>query len=200
MNAFLQTHICPKENCGRSDIVGRGMCSMHYARERRLGVFTSPTVCKQGNGDNAEQRFWSRVALTADIERCWDWQAGRFSTGYGSVLVHGKTTTAHRAAWFYAYGVMPTLHVLHSCDNRICVNPHHLREGTNQDNIADKVSRNRQSQGEGSGRAKLTVPAVIKIRELHATSSISYRTLGSTFGVSRTSISRIINRQSWKHI
>lgn len=193
-------NICQKGNCNRSDVVGRGMCSMHYVRERRSGFFTLPTICNTGSGDTPEQRFWSRVALTADVERCWNWQAGKMRSGYGSVAVNGKITTTHRAAWFYTYGTMSTLHLLHSCDNKLCVNPNHLREGTNQDNIADKMSRNRQSRGERGGGAKLTEAAVIKIRELYAAGAGSQLALASMFGVCGTTIHRIVNRQRWQHV
>jgi hypothetical protein len=33
------------------------------------------------------------------------------------------------------------LHVLHECDNKLCINPDHLRAGTHAENIRDAVAR-----------------------------------------------------------
>jgi hypothetical protein len=38
---------------------------------------------------------------------------------------------------------MVDLQVLHSCDNRVCININHLRLGTPQDNMDDKMRRGR---------------------------------------------------------
>jgi hypothetical protein len=87
--------------------------------------------------------FWFRVAVTANTDRCWEWQGTLFPRGYGKVQINGKQHLAHRLAYQYATGKEPKLSVLHSCDNPRCVNPNHLREGTSQDNTNDCISRNR---------------------------------------------------------
>jgi hypothetical protein len=55
---------------------------------------------------------------------------------------------AHRIAWVMAFGVIENgLYVLHSCDNRPCVNPAHLFLGTQKDNINDMIRKGRQRFG-----------------------------------------------------
>lgn len=77
---------------------------------------------------------------------CVEWTgAVSKETGYGMTKVEGKTTTAHRLSFFLATGAWPKLHVLHACDNRICVNPDHLREGTPKDNVDDVIKRRRHA-------------------------------------------------------
>ena len=60
--------------------------------------------------------------------------------------------------------------VLHTCDNRPCVNPAHLYAGTHQQNMDDKVARDRQARqrGEDAPAAKLTVAQVYEVRALVA--------------------------------
>jgi len=49
---------------------------------------------------------------------------------------------AHRLAFYLAHGAFDwNLHVLHKCDNGLCVNPAHLFLGTNLDNVMDKVKK-----------------------------------------------------------
>jgi hypothetical protein len=76
-------------------------------------------------------------------------------TGPGYVMVGGQL--AHRAAWEAAHGEIPSgLFVLHSCDNRRCVNVEHLRLGTHADNMSDRNQRGRTARGDRHGKAKLT--------------------------------------------
>jgi len=65
--------------------------------------------------------------------------------GYGSFTWSEKgqksRCMAHRYGWFATYGEWPKLFLLHQCDNRKCVNPSHLREGTQKENGEDLVLR-----------------------------------------------------------
>lgn len=90
-----------------------------------------------------EERFWAKVQKT---DGCWLWTAGTRS-GYGTLRSGGKRgpmIQAHRLSWELANGPMPQgAHILHSCDNKLCVNPAHLRPGTQADNTQDAIERGR---------------------------------------------------------
>lgn len=80
-------------------------------------------------------------------ETCWLWTASLTTRGYGQfqvgTLKSPKIRQAHRVSYEIYKGQIPEgHHILHSCDNRICVNPEHLRTGTNLDNVRDRVMRN----------------------------------------------------------
>ncbi len=93
---------------------------------------------------------------TTKTNTCWLW-SGRIVRGYGVVWdpVKYKEVRAHRAAWELVNGPIPKdMCICHKCDIRNCVNPDHLFLGTQNDNIQDKVSKNRQAKGANSG-AKL---------------------------------------------
>lgn len=79
--------------------------------------------------------FWSLVDKTSD---CWLWRGLRSKKGYGTLDFTGRpSTTAHRVSWFLAHGYWPKLPMTidHLCRNKICVNPSHLEEVTNRENI-----------------------------------------------------------------
>ena len=75
---------------------------------------------------------------------CIEAEGASNSSGYASVWYEGKRMGAHRAAYVEAYGEIPAgLHVMHSCDNRRCINPSHLSVGTRSDNMKDCASKGR---------------------------------------------------------
>ena len=85
--------------------------------------------------------FWLQVKKT---DGCWLWTGTRHRQGYGLLTVGGRPLKAHRASFLLANGYLMTdMKVLHTCDNPPCVNPAHLRLGTQADNVADMVAKGR---------------------------------------------------------
>lgn len=84
-------------------------------------------------------RFWARVKKT---DCCWLWQ-GSTRNGYGQIMERigrkiSRSIYAHRLSYEMFHGkIASKLHVCHTCDNKICVNPSHLWLGTTGDNLRD---------------------------------------------------------------
>ena len=96
----------------------------------------------------SDDRFWSKVDIRENNE-CWEWKAYTINTtGYGKFWNGYSYIKAHRHSWELVYGPIPEGKlVLHTCDNRICVNPNHLYLGTHSDNNLDRSYRNPNNQG-----------------------------------------------------
>lgn len=139
--------------------------------------------------------FWSRV-LRAGDDDCWPWSGTILPNGYGRFNSRGQSRSTHRLAWSLANGKEPSLSILHSCDNRKCCNPAHLREGTTADNMRDKVERGRSCTGERNGRARLTAWQIAVVRLLYSQGVIQ-KHLAKDFGVAQTTISAIVRGATW---
>jgi hypothetical protein len=147
-----------------------------------------------------EEAIAARLSAGIDrrgVDECWPWRGPFHSGGYGRLTVHGVNLYAHRAIYEHEVGPIPDgHHVCHHCDNRPCCNPAHLFTGTNDDNIADKVAKQRQPRGSGHGQHKLTERDVDTIRALLARGE-TRRTIGDRFGVSSFAITDIALGRTW---
>ncbi len=194
---------CHIEGCGKpSAIKKRALCAGHYQRVQRHG---SPYVTKidVGTGRTRELRFWSKVLLTSNPERCWLWQGktdGKMGYGKTRVVVDNYTIIgAHRVAYYFFNRKVPTLSVLHSCDNPICVNPHHLREGTAKDNVQDAITRGRWPIGQQKVNSRLQDSDIPVIRQKRK-EGVVLRVLAEQYNVNISTISLIVRNKSYRHI
>lgn len=117
--------------------------------------------------------------------------------GYGQIHQSGRTAYAHRVAWELANGPIPDGgFILHSCDNRRCVNPAHLRVGTFQDNMDDMTGRGRHAHGVRNTHAKLTAEDVKAIRSAEGL----HREIAARFGVTQPLVSMIRSGRIWRNV
>jgi len=130
---------------------------------------------------------------------CVVWPGYKNEKGYGKVMVARRCVRAHRHAWGQHFGPIPDgLNVLHNCDNPACINPGHLFLGTQAQNMADKVAKDRQQKGERVPTAKLTEGDVREIRALKG--SLTQRAIAVRFAVDQSTVSDIVRRKNWRHI
>lgn len=131
------------------------------------------------------------------MDECIKWDGWFFSNGYPGMTIGGRSVRAHRQVFERANGRPPEGVVRHTCDNKWCVNPDHLIEGTQAQNIQDAVERDRYMRGSRHGMAKLSASDVLQIRERYAAGGVSQSALASEFGVSQRNVSLIVRGEAW---
>jgi hypothetical protein len=145
------------------------------------------------------ERFMNKVDRSGGEDACWIWTARKTPQGYGRFLVDGINLLAHRVSFEIHSGTSARgLCVLHRCDNPSCVNPAHLRLGTNYDNVQDKVSKGRHltSGGMKNPNRKLSEADVIEIRAL-VSRGIRRRDIASKFNIAPSYVNDISSRKVW---
>lgn len=129
-------------------------------------------------------RFESKF-VKGHKDDCWEWLGKVF--GYGKFAIGSKYRRSHRLAYVLYVGAIPRgLFVLHSCDNRCCVNPNHLWVGTQQDNMDDMVTKGRQAIGNRNG-ARLHIKRMIRGKEHHFIKRPELSARGERHGLSKLS-------------
>ena len=128
---------------------------------------------------------------------CWLWKKHIVPSGYGAAWDDGKRVRAHRLSYEVFIGPIPDgAIIMHKCDVRHCVNPSHLRVGTQAQNIKDRDQKGRGvfPAGERHGNSKLKKGDVIAIRD----SKESQTDVARRYGVSQSLVSRIKNEHLWR--
>lgn len=128
---------------------------------------------------------------------CLEWPFG-MPGDRGIVRIDGRTKTAARAVLEVVAGDPPTLshecaHLPVVCHNLRCVNPRHLRWATPAENQADRLADGTHGGGRNS---PLTVDDVLAIRA----DDRPHVEIERDYPVTASTISRIKNRETWRHI
>jgi hypothetical protein len=110
-----------------------------------------------------------------------------------------KTHRVHRLVGeAFVEGFSPDLDILHVDDNACNNHWTNLRWGTHQDNMDDKVAKDRQTKGEDN-HSILTEKDVLEIvRKKRAGATL--RGLGAEYGVSYSTINLIMLGENWSHV
>ena len=109
-------------------------------------------VLPSGNnaGKTVRELFESKINGTPD--KCWQWIGKKFANDYGSFQSRGVDHLAHRVSFELFHGRPPVGVLMHTCDNRGCVNPAHLVEGTHKSNTEDMIEKSRGCTTKGDKR------------------------------------------------
>jgi hypothetical protein len=141
-----------------------------------------------GRPANSEQTFWSKVDRRGPDE-CWPWKLCS-KNGYGRFAIDRREEYAHRFAYFLENGSMPSGRlspIMHTCNNKLCCNPSHLKIGTISDNTNSAYRDGLIPRGENHARAKYSNELIAKIKA----DARPQLVLESEYGVSQTHISCI---------
>ena len=119
------------------------------------------------------------------------------NNGYVTITIDKKTTSGHRYVYIQKHGNISNEVLRHTCDNRWCINPDHLVEGSHADNVRDRVDRNRSAIGTQNGRSKLSEQDVIAIYKDDITPKMH---IAKKYNIDPTVVRVIKNKITWKHV
>ena len=142
--------------------------------------------------------FWNGMEKTND---CWNWIRHTNKDGYGWTSFNDINVKSSRVALLLTTNQpIDKPLALHKCKkNRKCCNPEHLYWGTNIENMQDLVNDG-HLKGILNPSSKLTEKEVLEIRQNYETHNFTYKSLADKYNVNKCTISRIILKQTWKHI
>ncbi|RWG33996.1 HNH endonuclease [Mesorhizobium sp.] len=148
---------------------------------------------RKKKGRNVVQK-WIEDNVTFEGSECLLWPFTFGGNGYGWVQYQGRSANASRVMCRLAHGDPPTeaSEALHSCDNKKCVNPNHLRWGTKPENALDAIER-----GQRVYKPRLSKDQFRQIREMRG--AVTQREIARRFGITIAYVSKIqLNSETGK--
>ena len=163
-----------------------------FVIKRRLGngVIKEPNLhpnAKPIKYNVTEKGCWECISHTSNIN------------GYPNITRNGKKQNLHRYVYNLLVGIEDHRNeILHKCDNKKCINPAHLHEGTHSKNMEEAVERGLipSQNGEGNFNSKLTVKDVKEIKRRLENKELQ-KDIAKDFGINRSHVSRIKNGYAW---
>lgn len=153
------------------------------------------SITPEDINDDVRRRFWNKVDVRGHND-CWLWRGSTRGDGsYGIAFVANTVRVAsHRLAYALLNdGCDKDVVICHECDTPLCVNPRHLRAGTQGENIRDMTAKGRGI----CGTPQFTLEQVETIRDRY-TAGESQRSLAREYGVSQPAINSIVNNRCYQ--
>ena len=155
------------------------------------------------NLSNSNKRFQPKpIQYQIDENGCWNCTSHGTNKGYPVVKRGGGNPTAISRYSFELHHkrkIKEGMFICHKCDNKLCINPDHLYEGTRLDNARDAVERGQQPKGERTNHTKLKFYEVMEIKELLEYGK-DLNEIAKKFNVDYHTIYDIKRGNTWKHV
>lgn len=184
-------HQTATQRCNRSPRYNETIDTM------KMNVNRLRRTTADGRATPGAQPIWLQTHATleaCDPDVCLLWPFKSVASGYGVLSIgEGRLRGAHSVSCENAYGPAPEgkTDAAHGCDTPLCVNPHHLRWATRQENMADVARRK-------GWKRKLTTSDVAAIRTNPDTLSVP--ALAAQFRVSEGTIYHIRRGHTWRTV
>lgn len=139
------------------------------------------------------------------IGECWEVRNTFVSkSGYPMASFDNKPMCLHRALAMFNIEKRKLKSdecILHFCNNKLCINPDHLKIGTHKENSENAVSDGLYGKNnkERNGNSKLTEQDVKLIRLYFHLGLKTQKELSYEFNTSQPNISNIIYNKRWRY-
>lgn len=165
---------------------------------KRLDYYLTKYKLTKNSEESNFIKFLNKIDISSP-NKCWEYPE-ILDDHYGTATLNGQTIPAHRfsAYFFLNFDLNSEFFICHKCDNKRCVNPHHLFVGTCADNMQDLVNKDKQRRGTQINTNRLTEKQVNEIKKLYTTGKYSWKNLGILFNVSKPTIGAILKKRNWK--
>lgn len=131
------------------------------------------------------------VDMSGGADACWPFTGKTNNKNRPYFTCGGKKHLVYRLVYELVTGEQIGDRIFrHSCDNEICCNPKHGVLGDHQENMNDMKERERH------GLPHHTVRAIRKLGD----AGITHGVIASRFGIGRSTVTEIINRDNYKHV
>lgn len=143
--------------------------------------------------ETSREKFLEK-ASPEGLTGCWLWTGGYGGNNYPIMYHEGKAKKVSRFAYEEFKGEIYMGNVIrHLCHTPSCVNPEHLEQGTQKQNIHDSLLAGRLKQ-------KLSNSDVVNILNEYKPNIVSLKMLADKYGCSKRNILDIIKGRKFKHL
>jgi hypothetical protein len=139
-----------------------------------------------------------KITYEIDGDGCWICTSHKTNDhGYPQGNCKKGRKSIAKVMWSEKNGIWPEgKSCIHSCDNRLCINPEHVYPGIRKENSEDMYNKNRSCWGFRSGARKLTP---VQAKEIYGLkdSGLSERKVGDLYNINGATVHYLWRGVTW---
>jgi len=88
--------------------------------------------------------------------------------------------------------------IMHLCDTPSCVNPQHLRLGSQAENLKDCRDKKRHMYGDRHTKSKISLKKALLIRKIYQSGALNQSEIGILVDLNQSTVRQILMGETWK--